>query len=57
MEQTLSSWVLNHYRQHFTHDLMKDVFAMIPQANFLSPCQSPQPLLSFIANGKEGSTS
>lgn len=32
MEQCLNSWVLNHYRQHYTYDLFREIFATIPQA-------------------------
>ena len=46
MEQSLSSWVLNHYRMHFTHKLIKQTFACIPQVSPLAYNSIPCMLLS-----------
>ena len=38
MEQTLSSWLLNHYRMHFSLPLIKAVFQAIPQVASIAVC-------------------
>ena len=49
MDRTLSSWVMNHYRQHFTHSLLKEAFAIIPQVGHAPFALDPSSLPPLCA--------